>query len=831
MDEKKDHSKMDTKVPSKNGLYGESVYPPMFDSEPPPLDDDDDFPSNDDDFANFSSFQKTGSDENNWSSWSNWSGNADLPAKAEGFGDFDAFKQNTNINDAQISNGIQSPENRGSLDDLTASGKVEELEIGKHPNRSANNIDFNVAFNKTDQDHFSAIKGIDEQPDESKTEILNQDVTFSSNEANCDNLKTDDKGIHLDNEDDFDDFADFETSGLNEGYFGTSYNETTDFKMNEGSYENDEGPKVSDAFESTVNSQNDADEDQDSFTTSVVNASDEPVTADIKSSSPEFSIDFKATKNEPQSSLDKPTKKDIEDRNVTTNTNKSRMVEKANLNDVPDTSVSELVDKYVDMKDEKDDDGEPNLTGTGRLETLGDDSSGFFASDSHNGQENAFATSENVLRHENDGMSEEGTIPSPENISSSNDNNSIDQVAFEGSKTLNTHNSGDLNSSDNYIDDFGQSMKLVKGSSRFIEPVSSVEKEDSKEDKDVLNSNDNDIMDDFNDFQNSNRCENISQNEVGNFDAVASQEADYPTYNGSETKHFDSPTGSHNEPDKLFEKLEESADVEDVENEELSTKHKFFKDTQNRDDEFEVFQNFTKSKTCMHNHKLSSQADMPASKHTFHDSQNENKTDFSYSQDDFDDFQNFSKSTENTFVDNSCKQEKDAASLQQSTKSSTIESTKEDSSDTNINSEDQEDDDFDDFQDFSIATDHSEEKIAEKKDCDKASAILEGGFEGEEENSSDDNWASFNEQAAQLEQKATSSFGDFAAFPSDQKQENDDGSNWATFSSSQTEFVAERSLPKAKEGFASNDGFGNFNAGAKTGVLTSSTLESIPHKV
>ena len=83
---------MDTPQSKQAGLYGDSMYPPMFDDEPPPFDDDD---NGDDSFADFGAFQTTGSlnADSNWSSWSNATSKEVKKPFASNDDDFGDFNQ------------------------------------------------------------------------------------------------------------------------------------------------------------------------------------------------------------------------------------------------------------------------------------------------------------------------------------------------------------------------------------------------------------------------------------------------------------------------------------------------------------------------------------------------------------------------------------------------------------------------------------------------------------------------------------------------------------------------------------------------------------------
>ena len=118
---------MEKKVSHNDGLYGQSLYPPMFDSEPPPLDDNDD---DDDDFADFASFSKAAHDNDSWGSWAMPKTDG-VPANVENFGGFDnVMGQSRHQSVPHVSNGFTSPAEDGNLsEDLNRKSDLKTEDI------------------------------------------------------------------------------------------------------------------------------------------------------------------------------------------------------------------------------------------------------------------------------------------------------------------------------------------------------------------------------------------------------------------------------------------------------------------------------------------------------------------------------------------------------------------------------------------------------------------------------------------------------------------------------------------------------------------------------
>ena len=146
---------MDAPQSKQAGLYGDSMYPPMFDDEPPPFDDDD---NDDDGFADFGAFQTTGSlnSDSNWSSWSNATSTEikkPIAGNDDDFGDFNqAFggpkkEENKGI----VVNGIAA--NRSEVfstkiedGDAFVDSKIEQHQVVKSVLGDAANLETEQSF-------------------------------------------------------------------------------------------------------------------------------------------------------------------------------------------------------------------------------------------------------------------------------------------------------------------------------------------------------------------------------------------------------------------------------------------------------------------------------------------------------------------------------------------------------------------------------------------------------------------------------------------------------------------------------------------------------------
>eukprot|EP00112_Aurelia_sp_Birch-Aquarium-sp1_P017616 Seg41.4 transcript_id=Seg41.4/GoldUCD/mRNA.D3Y31 product="hypothetical protein" protein_id=Seg41.4/GoldUCD/D3Y31 len=130
---------MDAPQSKEAGLYGDSMYPPMFDDEPPPFDDDD---NDDDGFADFGAFQTTKSvnADSNWSSWNNTSSaevKKPIAGNDDDFGNFNqAFGGPKKEDKGIVMNGLSTTMESNSTKDFSANEKdgdtPADLKIERH---------------------------------------------------------------------------------------------------------------------------------------------------------------------------------------------------------------------------------------------------------------------------------------------------------------------------------------------------------------------------------------------------------------------------------------------------------------------------------------------------------------------------------------------------------------------------------------------------------------------------------------------------------------------------------------------------------------------------
>ena len=853
----------DKAVSSNSGLYGESIYPPMFDSEPPPLDDEDGDPS-DDDFADFTSFQRTGSDSNNWGSWSNWSGSAGIPTKVGGI---DGTIKDTSVEVATQDNKEHhrsetrsSPIQSGgseevsqfetfstnSSSDLVFNGEVDQRNslitgsLGNEPaqlhikleNQNVEKLSCNGSEFLEDSSSMTFIHKANshvEGKSDPSTDIFEVNFDRSTNISNSSNgmykdvteeEKLDEKVANIDNEDEFDDFADFKTNTTKDGFFLSSFDEEKEFVKNNNlrSFE-----------ESSLKLQNECMEFQDKI--GCTKADGTLGASDITKTPDSFDIDFPPMHD--NTLVNNSFSTESKDSGQSRDSGKNEILAVSSTES--DSFVSNVHKSLHDKSNFQCDD-ENQSSNIAGLETFD-----IHAVPGIKSLNETVASDEKNL-FENMNMNQ--SLSCGEDSLSIVESAASDHEILGSSRDINVDNSDNSKKDMNCMNGFENQSDTGEDSKIKMEFLSS-RSTDALSQKDIDNENE------FDDFQSTNAFETISEDE---------NKHTFADYKNVQINEFDSSdmTDVHNpnSTPMLEEVPKQQAGSSNLDF--FTGKESFIQQNHHEIDfkgidECEDFQKITGSDTMAN--RLESPSEMPATemksnvhdscnrnsdkikncvdkfedikglahsnefvnknesplesmnaKRSFRDSDYENKNIFSSHGNEFNDFKNCATSMQNTEGEN---QQKNTISSKEITGDGA------DPASFLANSSQEETDDFDDFQNFSTATDNSLKNDPGDMSKMKAESGWGNSTESNKEDNEGDSWASFGSagQSIQSNNVTDSDFGSFAAFPAKEQQDNiadnDGDANWASFSSPQSD-NSFQSLPSlTKKEFVPENEFGS----------------------
>ena len=855
---------------NKSGLYGESIYPPMFDTEPPPLGDEDGDP-NDDDFADFTSFQNTGTDDSNWSSWSNWSGSADVPGKIQEFGTFDNFFEQKSSSEevSQSGKGPNSPVNQGESVTSYNSEEVSHFEaFSKTPIKdtffngeigdSFQNSD--LVVHRSNSTMGQAHNNIGDQSQERlssnignyqenssmvdlakvtspsietdsksissvlqanfESEISGTIVNKGSFEVDIEQENFHDTEISFEKEDEFDDFADFQSNENKDDFFSNSVDKlSSDYdKIAQGEFVHGSDDRLQNGF---VKGQSDLEKEDAPFDSSNMESKSGKFVADFgtmnESTEVEYAFDGKMSGvrdiercGDERLSVDKVSNS-IEGNELDIH----KGVEKTDCisnNCIGSDMNYKSHDKNLlnPLKEEiiiSPDSQSQNIFGN-NLEEF----KAFSANENETVESSLFDKDENTSPE--DAMGIQSAFVGQDSSHKVSDSSGRDVMANGRSIDLDIseevrNGSIGMNSSENFsISEKDSSISNEGLSSRGYLP----QKENFVGNVVAPQTYDFSNGDDFDDFQGTNRSESIPDNK---------DKETFVTNKNTESKENDTCLKSNSEDFHQAELLEKSS-IRHVEppnmdlfaNMESSSKL----DHIENEDEFDDFHSF--SGTDMSVVKVDSslvQEGATETKYSSCNSFNEKMHDASKSEDEFSDFKNFDK-----------------AALSEDTIHESIECVDADTVhlSNSVNVSDRKDDDFDDFQDFSTSVDDS---VAKKPgDSYKEDMICNEGstFESGKQDAADDQWANFSsaEKVEPSENAVGDNFGEFAAFPVDSKQ-GDDDNNWASFGAHQSERSSQSTQFENEKQHTAGDEFGSLSAAKTAGVLQSNKPDSSHEQV
>ena len=858
---------------SRSGLYGESNYPPMFDSEPPPLDDEDG-DQGDDDFADFTSFQKTGSNENSWGSWSNWSGNIDMPGNVEEFGKFDGFfEQKSYEGDSQSSKSPLSPENGGMSLNFDSSGGISGFETASN---SGEFIVNNIA-KKMDQSSSlvmdSVSKGIGQSPAElegknekpisfasskyhedlSKSSVVTKTnshydedaetsmtFTISNNKLVKDITENvDNNAVNAEEEDDFDDFADFKSDRNKDGIFSRSSGELSCFG-NKVEYDKDCNLKAFDGSDRNLENgflicqgEIDPPKQNASFGTADSEEKLENFVADFESKTDNVESDFanidssgsRATHEYEKKELnfnEVPDSSDSEELRTSTDIRKT---DRLSLNFIESDANAIENDKNIhspieeEITTHKDNQNDIELSIEGSL-------SNEFEGSFHNAiqstlERNSFDDpptnyAQNISSEDAIQTDSKSTEPG---FFSNAQLGAFDQDSPGSSKAIIKDSLENIRNDSIVVNSFEHDANSDKDSNVERESFSAVRyfKSEQSFAKDIVTSKQDEFNndDDFDDFQGMSTSS--VQNTSGNKDVFSG-------YHNIQAKEFDlhavhDDYDSHHVDlsEKAPKNQEKSSDLHAAIDKKPSIDQNYIENDFDQGGEFGDFESLAKSDALPDKNDSPSEPKPTVTKSSFNESYNESKDYFDNDEVPVDDFQNFAASFQS--VDKS----DDQMDIQISASAFVGTSTNSVSATGNTPSE--ENDEFDDFQDFSttIAT-GKEEVVFSQSDSPKLD---------DKKDVVDDQWANFSSAGQEVDSKKTTgnNFGDFASFPAEQKQENDDDDDWASFSSPQSEDSFQNSHSETrKESASGNGGVKNLNAVTSTKVFEAKKSDST-HKM
>jgi len=858
----------DKAVSSNSGLYGESIYPPMFDNEPPPLDDEDGDPS-EDDFADFTSFQRTGSDSNNWGSWSNWSGNTGMQTKV---GEIDgAFQQASfeiaaqDIKELHRSETKNSPIQSGSSEEVSQFEAFSKYSSSDFVNREVDQKSSLVTDslnNETDQLHsklenqdveklscngselledasnmgfmHKADSLVEEKSDPPDIFEVNFDRSTNISEPSNGIYKDvtqeemlDEKVANFENEDEFDDFANFKTSTARDGFFVSSFDDEKEFVKNNNlkSFE-----------EYSLKLQNGSMEFEDEVDCTKV---DETLGAsDIKEMPESFNVDFPPMHNDilVTSSFSTENKDYGQSRDIVKN--EILAVSSTDSGSIVSNVHSSLHDK---SNFQCDDENQRSNLAAG-LET--------FAINAAPGSKSLNETVANDEKNLSENMIMNQSLSYEENSLSMVENAARDHETLGSSKDTNVDNLDNCKKDIKCINGFENQPDTNKVSKIEVEFLSikstyalpqndvnnEVEFEDFQstnafqsisedENKHAFADYKNAQIDEFNstdrtDVNDPNSTKMLEETKSSNLDLFAGKESfAQQNHNGIDFKGIDEFEGFQKTKgsDILPSRLESSSKIAVTEMK--SNIHDSFNrsrdKTENYVDEFEDFEGFTQSNKFVS--KNEAPLDSTDAERSFLDSDPENKNNLSH-EDESNDLKICATSVQSIDSEN---EHKNAISSKELTGDGA------DPASFPASSSNEETDDFDDFQDFSTATDDSLKKDAEDMSKLKAESGWGNSTESNKEDKEEDKWASFSsaEQSIQSNTASDSTFGSFAAFPANEQQENvdnDDDDNWASFSSPQSDNSFQHLPSVTRKEFVPENEFGSTSR--QVGVMQSNVL-------